>query len=124
MAITFIHSADLTYDETHIDCIYAAFFFDLFSPAKIEGIVKLIEAKHPNKPTWHIADFNLLGVTKYRVLRKFQLKASILFFRLTTNHSLKHLPPLFSILKSIGLKTLANSTLSNNFLRIEVFKRL
>ena len=123
MSINFVHSDSFDYRQQHIDAIYAAFFFDIFSPIDADKIIQILEEKHPNKPTWHIADFNLQGVTKWKSLRKVQIKASILFFRLVANHAYTELPPLFSYFRNKGFKSLTKKTLAYNFLCIEVFQR-
>jgi hypothetical protein len=123
MSITFEHSDSFEYAQVHIDAIYAAFFFDLFSPSKADEIIRLLEKKHTNKPTWHVGDFNLQGVDKWRITRKIQIKASILFFRLFTYHPYKKLPLVFQSFQKNGYISLFTSNLENNFLCIEVFKK-
>lgn len=101
--ITFHHKDVRDYNQKH-DYIFAGFFLDLFDEKEIEELILKLENKN-RETTWYIADFQLNKRTKYRLLRSIQLKLTILFFRIVTQHSINHLPEIFSLFKGLGYIT-------------------
>gem|GEM_PF-1148922 len=101
--------------------VYAAFFFYLFSEnntiEKIDHLNKICQAKW----TLNVGDFVINTETKYRWWREIQLKASIIFFRITTNHRLSYLPEVFKVIHSQKFKSLTHITLQHKFFKLEVF---
>lgn len=104
------------------DYVMVNFFLDLFSPSDIQKIVTSINENQDPKPTLFVADFHIGKEVKYKFIRALQIKLSIYFFRLTTNHSISYLPDVFDILKKIGYKSLYISSLKGNFVRCSVLK--
>ncbi|MDA8886828.1 methyltransferase domain-containing protein [Bacteroidia bacterium] len=121
--ITFYHNDDFSVDEQQIDFIFAAFFFDLFDEEKIRSIIHSLEdnCNCTNGIRWFIADFDLSDISKNVWIRKFQIKLSITFFVLSTQHKTRNLPLIFNAFDKTGYKTLNKSTIKNGFLRAEVF---
>ena len=101
--ITFHHKDVRDYNQKH-DYIFAGFFLDLFDEKKIEELILKLENKN-RETTWYIADFQLNKRTKYRLLRNIQLKLTILIFTIVTQHSINHLPDIFSVFKGLGYIT-------------------
>ena len=120
--ITFIHSDSLENMKIECDYVYASFFLDLFSPTHIKAIVRTIENHQTHPMTWFIADFDLGPKVKYRLLREFQIKLSILFFTITTNHQQNFLPEVFEFFTKNRYKSLVTLYLKYGFLRAQVFK--
>jgi hypothetical protein len=118
--ITFHHIDVLDYCHKH-DHIYAGFFLDLFHEKQIEELILKLE-NIKSETTWYIADFQLNRNTKYRLIRTIQLNATILFFRIATQHSIKHLPNIDTLF--IQMKY-APKTETKGYLFIfcEVFKK-
>tara|TARA_B110000977_G_scaffold152651_1_gene193882 strand:- start:102 stop:794 length:693 start_codon:yes stop_codon:yes gene_type:complete len=120
--ITFIHSDSLESMKIECDYVYASFFLDLFSPSHIKAIVKTIENYQTHPVTWFIADFHLGPEVKYKLLRAFQVKLSILFFTIATNHQQNFLPDVFEFFTKSRYKSLITIYLKYGFLRAQVFK--
>ena len=120
--ITFIRSDSLENMKIECDYVYASFFLDLFSPTHIKAIVRTIENHQTYPMTWFIADFDLGPKVKYRLLREFQIKLSILFFTITTNHQQNFLPEVFEFFTKNRYKSMIIINLKHSFLRAQVFK--
>ncbi|PCJ67177.1 MAG: hypothetical protein COA58_02335 [Bacteroidetes bacterium] len=120
--ILFVHSDNFDYPTEHIDYVYAGFIFDVFNEQKISYIINKIESSHTNNLTWYVVDFDLSQNTNLLGIRRIQIKLSILFFKITTEHSIKTLPKVFQIFRQNGYNTLKYNTLKRGFLRSEVFK--
>ena len=97
--ITFHHKDVHDYIHKH-DHIYAGFFLDLFHEKQIKQLIRKLEK--PKKTTWYIADFQINKNTRNRLFRNIQLKLTILFFRLTTQHTINHLPDIRSVFLRLG----------------------
>ena len=97
--ITFHHKDVRDYSHKH-DHIYAGFFLDLFHEKQIEQLIRKLEK--PKQTIWYVADFQINKNTKNRLFRSIQLKLTILFFRLTTQHTINHLPDIRSIFLRLG----------------------
>lgn len=98
--ITFHHMDVFDYSEKH-DHIYSGFFLDLFDEEQIKQLILKLGNKN-RETTWYLADFQLNKQTNYRLIRQIQLRATILFFRISTQHSIKHLPDIHSVFVSLG----------------------
>ena len=118
--ITFHHKDVRDYNQKH-DYIFAGFFLDLFDEKEIEELILKFE-NNKSRTTWYIADFQLNKRTKYRLLRNIQLKLTILFFRIMTQHSINHLPDIFSVFKGLGYHAKVKSN-DQSYLYYSVFKR-
>ena len=94
---------------------------DLFHEKQIEELILKLE-NIKSETTWYIADFQLNRNTKYRLIRTIQLKATILFFRIATQHSIKHLPNIDTLF--IQMKYAPKTeTKGYPFIFCEVFKK-
>jgi hypothetical protein len=120
--ITFIHSDRIDSMKLECDYVYASFFLDLFSPTHIKNIIRKTENHQRHPLTWFIADFHLGPTVKYRLLRALQVKLSILFFTITTNHHQNFLPDVFEFFIENSHKSLVIINLKYGFLRAQVFK--
>ena len=98
--ITFHHKDVRDYNQKH-NHIFAGFFLDLFYEKEIEKLILKL-GNNKSNTTWYIADFQLNKRTKYYLLRCIQLKLTILFFRITTQHTTKHLPNIHSVFKRLS----------------------
>ena len=96
--ITFHHKDVHDYSHKH-GHIYAGFFLDLFHEKQIEQLIRKLEK--PEQTTWYIADFQINKNTRNHIFRSIQLKLTILFFRLTTQHSINYLPNIRSVFLSL-----------------------
>lgn len=117
--ITFHHKDVRDYNQKH-DYIFAGFFLDLFDEKEIEKLILKLENKN-RETTWYIADFQLNKRTEYRLFRNIQLKLTILFFKLTTQHITNHLPDIRSVFFRISYSQKNKST---PFIFNEVFEKL
>ena len=117
--ITFHHKDVRDYNQKH-DYIFAGFFLDLFDEKEIEELILKLENKN-RETTWYIADFQLNKRTEYRLFRNIQLKLTILFFKLTTQHITNHLPDIRSVFFRISYSQKNKST---PFIFNEVFEKL
>ena len=80
------------------------FFLDLLDEKQIELLIRKHQFK--NKTSyWYIADFQLNKETELYFLRRIQLFFTILFFKITTRHSINNLPKIEAIFENIGYKT-------------------
>jgi hypothetical protein len=120
--IIFIHSDSVESMKIDCDYVYASFFLDLFSPSYMKDIVQTIENYQKYPLTWFIADFHLGPTLKYRLLRALQVKLSILFFTITTNHHQNFLPDVFRFFIKNRYKSLVTIHLKYGFLRAQIFK--
>jgi ubiquinone/menaquinone biosynthesis C-methylase UbiE len=119
--IQFIHSASFNHDY-QCDFVFAAFFFDLFTLNQSQNIIASVQNSNKDNLTWHVCDFVIDDKTKAKLLRKVQVKLSILFFKLTANHQLNYLPQVFQSFTGKGFKCMHNSTLGGGFLCSQAFK--
>ena len=117
--IIFHHKDVRDYNQKH-DYIFAGFFLDLFDEKEIEKLILKLENKN-RETTWYIADFQLNKRTEYRLFRNIQLKLTILFFKLTTQHITNHLPDIRSVFFRISYSQKNKST---PFIFNEVFEKL
>jgi len=115
--ITFHHIDVLDYSHKH-DHIYASFFLDLFHKKQIEQLIRKLEKY--KKTTWYIADFQINKNTRNHLFRSIQLKLTILFFRLTTQHTIRHLPDILSVFVKLGY---SSKSKHSSFVFWEVFKK-
>jgi trans-aconitate methyltransferase len=97
--IIFHHKDVHDYSHKH-GHIYAGFFLDVFHEKQIEQLILKLEK--PKKTTWYIADFQINKNTKNHLFRSMQLKLTILFFRLTTQHTINYLPNIRSVFLRLG----------------------
>jgi len=121
--ITFVHSDCLSECSTDINVVFAPFFFDLFSEADIQNMLKQLEVRIAKNFTLITADFQISRKTKLRQLRKFQIYLSILFFKLFTNHRLGYLPNISDSIESLSYKAHNTTYLHGNFLCLQVFTK-
>ena len=115
--IKFHHMDVLDYSHKH-DQIYSGFFLDLFHEKHIKQIIKKFEKS--NQTIWYVADFQINENTKNRLFRIIQLKLTILFFRLTTQHTIKHLPDICLVFSCSGY---SKKNRSSSFVFWEVLKK-
>ena len=102
-SVTFHHADALTF-KLKSEHIYAGFFLDLLDEKQIELLIRKHQFK--NKTSyWYIADFQLNKETELYLLRRIQLFFTILFFKITTRHSINNLPKIEAIFENIGYKT-------------------
>ena len=99
--------------------IYAGFFLDLFHEKQIEQLIRKLEK--PKQTTWYIADFQINKNTRNHLFRSIQLKLTILFFRLTTQHTINHLPDIRSVYSNLSYISKINT---KRFIFNEVFEKL
>ena len=118
--ITFHHKDVCDYNQKH-DYIFAGFFLDLFDEKEIEELILKFE-NNKSRTTWYIADFQINKNIRHRLFRSLQLKLTILFFKLTTQHSINHLPSIFSVFKRLGYHAKVKSN-DQSYLYYSVFKR-
>lgn len=116
--ITFHHIDVIDYSHKH-GHIYAGFFLDLFHEKQIEQLIRKLEK--PQKTTWYIADFQINKNTRNHLFRSIQLKLTILFFRLTTQHTINHLPDIRSVYSNLSYISKINT---KRFIFNEVFEKL
>ncbi len=116
--ITFHHKDVHDYSHKH-GHIYAGFFLDLFHEKQIEQLIQKLEK--PKKTTWYIADFQINKNTRNHLFRSIQLKLTILFFRLTTQHTINHLPDIRSVYSNLSYISKINT---KRFIFNEVFEKL
>ena len=122
--INFIHSDTIPKTDYQYDAVYCAFFLDLFAEEEIlQWLTKFDSVCQPYY-SLHIADFQLNSSVKYRFWRVILIKLSILFFKMTTNHSTWKLENLFNVIAKKNYKTIHTRHLKDNFLRQHVFERL
>lgn len=121
--LQFIHADKIPENTKTYNAVYAAFFLDLFTLSEINEWLTTFEEKSTKEYTLHIADFQLNKDVENSVLRKMQIKTSILFFKITTQHRTRFLPNTFSAIKKRNYNSLYKSTLKGNFLCAEVFSR-
>lgn len=121
--IQFIHAYKIPESTKTYDAVYAAFFLDLFTYSEINEWLTTFEKKSTQEYTLHIADFQLNKDVENSILRNVQIKASILFFKIATQHRTRFLPDTFSAIKKRNYNSLYKSTLKGNFLCAEVFSR-
>ena len=122
--INFIHSDTIPKTDYQYDAVYCAFFLDLFAEEEIlQWLTKFDSVCQPYY-SLHIADFQLNSSVKYRFWRVILIKLSILFFKMTTNHSTWKLEDLFNVIAKNNYKTIHTRHLKDNFLRLHVFERL
>ena len=117
--ITFHHLDVIDYKQKH-KLIYAGFFLDLFNEKQIEELILKLENKR-SKTKWYVADFRINKNISYHLIRRFQLNTTILFFRITTKHSINFLPKIYSVFKKIGYKSKKNRDKSA-FIFCDVFE--
>lgn len=100
--------------------IYAGFFLDQFNENVIQSLIQKFESK--NNQIWYVADFQLTKDTEWRFFRKIQLTLTILFFRLTTQHSLSYLPKIKAVFKKLNYSAQSENS-NNSFLFWAVFQK-
>ena len=118
--ITFLHSSSFDH-QYGADFVFAAFFFDLFTQQESEGIIKSVNQNCNYKPSWVVCDFILDNKTKRAVIRKIQIKLSILFFKITTSHHLNFLPNVFDAFNSTAYEARYSNRIAGGFLCSKVF---
>jgi hypothetical protein len=122
--IIFTHTDQFEIAKSNADLIYSSFFWDLFSEKDIRDNLQIIEKQLSLKPTWFVADFIINKNTKFQFFRKFQMKVTILFFRIFTDYKLKTLPDIFTSFDERKYNTLKNSTIRGNFIAYKVLEKL
>jgi hypothetical protein len=117
--ITFHHLDVIDYKQKH-KLIYAGFFLDLFNEKQIEELILKLENKR-SKTKWYVADFHINKNISYHLIRRFQLKITILFFRITTRHTINYLPKIHLIFEKMGCKSQKNKN-NTPFIFCDVFE--
>lgn len=117
--ITFHHSDVNNYEQKH-KLIYAGFFLDLFNEKQIEELILKLGNKR-SKTKWYVADFCINKNTSYHLIRRFQLKITILFFRITTRHAINYLPKIHLVFEKMGYKSRKNKN-NTTFIFCDVFE--
>ena len=115
--ITFHHMDVHDYSHKH-DHIYAGFFLDLFHEEQIEQLIQKLEKS--KQTHWYIADFQINKNTKHHLLRSIQLRLTLLFFRLTTQHTIRYLPNICSVFIKLRY---SQKNKPSSFVFWEVFKK-
>jgi len=121
-SIKFLHGFSLEACSFNIDCVFAPFFFDLFSENEISTFIKQLEVAISVNFTLVIVDFKLSKETQFKLIRTIQIKLSILFFKLCANHNLKYLPKITATLNKLGYQA-TESVDSRGFLFLQVFNK-
>lgn len=121
--IQFIHSDTIDPTAEKYDAVFAAFFFDLFDENGIIKWLTLLSSVCVVKHTLHVADFQLSRTSNNYYWRLIQIKASIILFKITSNHRIKHLPKVFETIDQFGYKHLASKYLNDRFLCAKVFSK-
>ena len=116
--ITFHHIDVIDYSHKH-GHIYAGFFLDLFHEKQIEQLIRKLEK--PKQTTWYIADFQINKNTRNHLFRSIQLKSTILFFRLTTQHTINYLPNIRSVFLNLGYYPMSETN-DYSFVFKEIFR--
>ena len=119
--ISFIHNDSPEDCSPETNLILAPFFFDLFTSEETEKMLEKIEVKVNNPFKLFVTDFNLASTERWKVVRRLQVKLSIIFFRITVGHRLNYLPNIFQTIEKCGYKPLFHSHLQSGFVCLQVF---
>ena len=120
--VTFTHNDRYEYTTTP-DIIFCPFVWDLVKEEVIAQQIRAVEERQKRIPVWAVTDFQWKRSMPIALWRKMQLKLTILFFRITTKHTLKHLPDIFGVYEELGYKPLLNITLRGEFIRGTTFTK-
>ncbi|MDG2455479.1 MAG: class I SAM-dependent methyltransferase [Bacteroidia bacterium] len=122
--ISFIHADTIPKPNYRYDAVFCAFFLDLYAEEEILNWLSAFDAVCTPKYSLHVADFQLNNSVKFRFWRMILIRLSILFFKLTTNHSTWKLEDIFTLIAKSNYKSIHVSYLKDNFLCLHVFKKL